>query len=381
MRAWRYAALVLVLTLLGACAPTKSARVPLGVDVGWVVSNDGSILMTPAVAAHVAATGAGLARVEFRTGPFFSGDGPGQCVFTPAICGQRQQAGWQAFYAAYDRVVANLAAEHVAVLGLLDYTTVGGGQSLWCANNAEHGLGDGSNPYTAEFASTAEQVMAHYRGRIRYWEIWNEPNAWTHSSGDAYSGGSFLYPSNYAALLEATYRAAVTEHHLPVTIISGGLFGHSIGNVYSPQNAGASYLEQVFARWRAQGLKTYPLDAVGQHLYITQGGAVTAQQVQEYLGWVHQVAVSFGAGSLPTFVTEMGWTDHSVSRPLQAQDLGTALAAARGEPYVDSVVVFNLIGMGYGLYGSGFTPEPALATYQQAAKSWTVPLRAGQPLS
>jgi hypothetical protein len=358
-----------------ACAlPLAARRLPLGVDVGWVVGDNGAPLLTPGLAASVAASGAGLARVEFRTGPFFGGLGPGHCPPSSALCAREQLAGWSALYAAYDHVVANLAAHHVAVLGLLDYTTVGGGQAAWTADNAEHGQGDGTNPYTRAFAATAAQIMAHYRGRIRYWEIWNEPNAWTRSAaGGVYSGGSFLYPSNYAALLLATYRQAVGVDHLPVTLISGGVFGHSIGGVYSAQNAGAVYLRQVFARWKAAGVRRYPLGGIGQHLYITQGGAVTAAQVTEYLRWVHQVAVDYGLPSLPTYVTELGWTTASVGPALQARNLSVALAAARALPYVRTVVVFNLRngpGLDYGLYAAGGQPEPALAAFRQAAAAW-----------
>jgi hypothetical protein len=367
-------AVLLCLVLLGACRPLGGQRPPLGVDVGWVVSDSGSLLLTPEVAAQVSATGAGLARVEFRTAPFFGDFAPGQCPPTMPLCSQEQQAGWAAFYAAYDRVVANLAARHVAVLGLLDYTTVAGGQAAWTAGNAEHGQGDGSNAYTRAFASTAADIMAHYRGRIRYWEIWNEPNAWTEAApGGVYRGGSFLYPSNYAALLLATYHEAVEVRHLPVTIVSGGVFGHSIGGAYTPENAGAVYLRQVFARWRAAGVRRYPLDALGQHLYISQGGAVTQAQVREYLEWVHAAAASFGRPDLPTFVTEVGWTTRSVSPQVQAANLGVALAAARAEPFVATVVVFNLRdgpGLEYGLYAADGRPKPSLDVFRSAAARW-----------
>lgn len=372
---------MLAVTLTG-CAALAPARPPLGLDVGWVVDDSGKLLMTPGAAGKVSAAGAGLARVEFRTGPFFGdgtgpGVGPGDCPFAQAMCDQRRQAGWTAFFAAYDQVVRNLAAQHVQVLGLLDGSTVAGGQAAWTADNAEHDApsgGTGANAYTTAFASTATDIMAHYRGRIRDWEIWNEPNAWTKSGpGGTYSGGSFMYPSNDAALLQATDHEAKQVRHLPVTLISGGVFGHSIGGVYTAQNAGADYLRQVFARWRSEGLDRYPLDAVGQHLYISQGGAVTAAQVGRYLGWVHAVPVAYGLPKMPTFITEMGWTTGSVSAAQQAANLTTALAAAHAAPYVATVVVFDLRhspGLDYGVYSASWQPTPALDAFRQAAGGW-----------
>jgi hypothetical protein len=362
-----FVALLLSAVLAAGCARTvPGARGPLfGLDVGWVVSDAGDVLMTPGVARQVAATGADLARVEFRTTPFQAGTA---CFFAQAaVCAQAREAAWRLTFQAYDQVVSNLAAAHVQVLGLLDYTTVSGTQADWTADNAEHGLGTGANPFTEEFAATAERIMAHYAGRVRLWEIWNEPNAWTRSGPDGtYSGGTFMYPSNYAALLEAVYHDAVVVHHLRVTLISGGVFGHSIGGIYSPQNAGATYLAQVFAAWKREGIRRAPLDGVGQHLYISQGGAVTAAEVEEYLGFVHGVALRATGRDIPTYVTEMGWKRGPVSPAAQAENLRVALAAARAEPYVRAVVVFNYRGLGYGLYSAAGAPEPALAAFRAA---------------
>lgn len=376
LRALRLAiALCLGGMLLAGCAQSApahssssgTARPLLGVDVGWVVANSGQIIMTPQVADHVAAAGAQLARVEFRSSPFIAG----ACAFTAAICSQETAVATAQMYKTYDQVVANLTAKHIQILGLLDYTTLAGGQAAWTANNAENGLGTGSNPYTEQFAQTAEQIMAHYQGKIHLWEIWNEPNAWTKSEGaTTYSGGSFMYPSNYAALLKETYQAAVVQHHLPVTLISGGLFGQSIQGVYSRSGAGATYLSSVFSYWKKAGMTHFPLDAIGEHLYITQGSSVTTAQVQQYLNWVHQVAVGYGDPTLPTYITEMGWKRGPVTPQLQASNLQVALAAAHAESYVHGVIVFNLTGLGYGIYSSSFTPEPSLTVFQAAAKLW-----------
>jgi hypothetical protein len=357
-------------------------RLPLGVDVGWVTDNSGNLLLTPERAALVARAGAGLARVEFRTAPFFlAGTQPGSCSMSASYCALVRPSGWQAFFAAYDQVVANLRQQHVQVLGLLDYTTVAGGQQAWVAGNAEHGLGTGANAYTAKFARYAAKIMTHFAGSIRYWEIWNEPNAWTQNPAPGvYAGGSFMYPSNFAALLAATYRLAVQRDHLPVRLISGGLFGQSIGGNYTPGRAGATYLQQVFAAWRREGVHPYPLSAVGQHLYISQHGPVTAGELRSYLRWVHQVPVAFGAPQLPTVVTEIGWTSAETSSAIKAENLALALRLLRAQPYVVGAVVFNLMdgpGMSYGIYSAEGIPTAAWGAFHAAAGAWR-PHRAGE---
>ncbi len=356
------AATVVVASVLAGCALPFSAprRLPLGVDVGWVeVGPPAMPLMTAARAKQVHAAGAGLARVEFRSQPYFG-------------------AINASFDRGYGKIVQNLAAAHVQVLGLLDYTTVSGGQSAWDQGGSSNSTSGGANAYTRQFARTAAAIMSTFRGRVRYWEIWNEPNAWHHNNGGGrYSGGTFMYPNTYAALLRETYHQAVQVDHIPVTIVSGGLLGGAFGGNYSPANSGAVYLQQVFACWKAQGVHPYPLDAVGQHLYIAQGGiagsVVTAAQVSEYLRWVHDVPVRYGAPHLPTFLTEVGWSSGQVGGADKARNLRTALTVATRTPYVHAFVWFNLQsgnGMRYGLYHPSGAPSAADRAYRQLAHGW-----------
>ena len=361
MRAWTAGALAATLLLAGCALPFGgSRRLPLGVDVGWVeVGPPAMAQMTAAKARRVRAAGAGLARVEFRSQPFF---------------GTTQAA----FDRGYGKVVQNLNAAHVQVLGLLDYTTVGGGQSAWNRGGSSTRTSGGANAYTRHFARTAAAIMRAFRGRVRYWEIWNEPNAWHHNDGGGrYSGGTYMYPNTYAAMLRETYHQAVQVDHLPVTIVSGGLLGGAFGGNYDRANSGAVYLQQVFACWKAQGVHPYPLDAVGQHLYIAQGGVagsvVTSAQVSEYLRWVHDVPTHYGLPHMPTFLTEVGWSSGQVGGPDKARNLRTALTVASHTPYVHAFVWFNLQsgnGMRYGLNHPNGAPSAADRAYRQLAPIW-----------
>ncbi len=347
------------LLLVGCASKPSDPRLPLGVNVGWVVQGPPALVsMTPTEAALVHSTGAGLARVEFRTTPFFN-----------------QTSA--AFYEDYGQVIANLAAQHVQVLGLIDYTTVPGGQSAWTVNGATGRLTSGANAYTEQFATTAAAIMKHFQGQVQYWEIWNEPNASTQENDGVDTGGTFMYPNNYAALLQETYHQAVAVDHLNVVIVSAGLLGGAYGGVYSAANSGANYLQSVFECWQAQKVSPYPLDAVGQHLYIAQGGVagslVTQSQVQEYLNWVHEVPIAFGMKNVPTFLTEVGWNSHQVGSSDKAENLATALGVAEKTPYVHALVWYNLQSAGtadYGLFRSNGTPSLALANYKKIAASW-----------
>ena len=56
------------------------------------------------------------------------------------------------------------------------------------------------------FATNAAGVLAsHIAGRIGWWEVWNEPNAYTTSGPGPgeFRGSSFIYPSRFAWLQNA----------------------------------------------------------------------------------------------------------------------------------------------------------------------------------
>jgi hypothetical protein len=62
-----------------------------------------------------------------------------------------------------------------------------------------------------------DRLALHFKGRIKYWEIWNEPN-----------GGGFWHPGNpnpedYTSLVKLT--APVIRRRVPSAMIVGGAFG------------------------------------------------------------------------------------------------------------------------------------------------------------
>jgi hypothetical protein len=261
-----------------------------------------------------------------------------------------------------------------------------GDQSQWTANNTENTGGNGNNTYIGNFVSNAAKPLAnHFKTRITEWEIWNEPNAWWFNQGTVYSGGSFLYPSNYAQLLKRS-RDAIKSISPSARIIFGGLLAHDAdavqatvvdeqgrvrrvrkrGDVPSrrPEDAGnqqdqrggepsgdqavsaaalpcpdavgttgASYLRDTYnmgrrkARWKAGD---YPFHHVGQHLYLTQGSNVSACLIRNYLQDLRNVMLEpANEGPSTTkkiHVTEIGWEagDDAASRDRQRANLQTA---------------------------------------------------------
>jgi len=355
-------------------APTPSptpAAVRKALDVGMTVDPNGNLLITSRQVDEVATAGAAYVRLSFNLGASTS--------WTPALLNT------------YGQVVTMFQRAGVGVIGLVSNgATADHNGADWTANNAETSGGDGDNPYISGTYTAALRTLTHYfHGppyNVKLWELWNEPNVYRTCSGAVCSGASYLYPSNFAALLADSYQdVKVTDAITDVTLISGGVYGHGIGGAYTPTNAGAAYLTATYhmgvdvtRRWstlKAQ-IGTYPLDAVGQHIYIDQSRYSTPAALRTYGDWLRGAYAAYeGAGtSKPTIVTEAGWTTggtHAtiVSPAQQAANVDALYWAAQSAPYLPLVTWFQVednpaADLYFGLYTSSGAAKASLARYQ-----------------
>lgn len=350
--------------------PARSAPLRRGFALGWVLSDDArQVLLNEPYVRALRESGADMARVDFRLG--------------------RHPRWDETILRQYERVLQLLGDAGIAVLGLAGHGVVATPQQAqWTANNAEAAGGDGHNAFVDAYVSTVGDLVAHFRGRVSVWELWNEPNVWTHQEqrgGTAvYSGGSYIYPSNYAVLLARAYRAIKGQAGLrDVMLVSGGLLAHNNGGATNAHNSGAPYLQAVYeagrhgpADWEGvrRELGSYPLDATGQHLYLDRGGKSSADHVRAYLGWLRQAQEAYeGTGTAkPIYVTETGWKTTAVSPQVQAANLSTLYSACADVPYVAGVLWFQVADnaaahLDYGVTDAHWNHKPAFAAFQQVA--------------
>jgi len=107
----------------------------------------------------------------------------------------------------YDQIIDDLCANQISVLGLLSYQMVL--DRSWDANN-----GIISNTYLEKFIDQATLLTNYFDDRIRYWEIWNEPDF----------ADSQLLPAEYLKVLDASYDT-IKANHPNDLVIFGGLGG------------------------------------------------------------------------------------------------------------------------------------------------------------
>lgn len=291
--------------LAGGAAAAEPPRV--GVNAGAPIWN-GNILLNDALAADIAGAGCRAVRVNFRL------DG---------------NSSWNgAHLARYDTIIQTARSHHLQVLGLICYEAVAGGQAQWNENYDTTGM----NPYIAEFAATAAQLITRYADQIRLFELWNEPDCWAvpPDTNPLEPGCFYIWPRNYARLLAETYLACVaaggpeffSAHE--IALATGGLFAHDIGGSYSPSMT--TYMNQVYeqtAVWdafEAAAGRRYPWDLFGYHFYLNQGEPVSTAELASYFENVRFWKAWYGDGST-ILVTEFGWNTQSVSPALQATNL------------------------------------------------------------
>jgi len=363
-----------LLLLLGGFASPVRAAGPYGTDVGWTVDHSsGQIYFTSALAGQLAQGETGWVRVEMAL--------------------VKGHTNWDAtMFNYYDTVVSNAQSAGLQVLMLIDGGSWPGTQADWTQNNWENNPGaNGDNLYIEGFATNAVvPIVQHFSHRVKCYDLWNEPNCWTsHPSNGVYTGATYIYPSNFGWLLARSWAAVHADKQFAdITLVSGGVFGLSqYGMNYS--SAGAQYLDDTystgtntqqggsFALIKA-GFNAYPLDGVGQHIYISQGGLVSSNNFRQYEDWVHQAITRYEGTNTPkkTFITEFGWqttnsaNGNGVSQTIQASNLVTSFSVIQATPYVQTAIWFqwkdNPAGsLWYGVLDSSANPKPSYPEYQK----------------
>jgi hypothetical protein len=394
--------LALALPLAEAVAPGNQ-----GLQGGWAIDDSGNVGFAHSVSSQLPImqdAGAGWVRINFRLG---------NCFADWTTIGCNGKTALQT----YDPLVNDTRSRGFNVLGLISNESWPGNQSAWIASNTEVATGTGDNAYIQSFAQNAAGVLAaHFDSRIGAWQVWNEPNAWTSTddSGNP-TGGTFIYPSNFAWMLKRSH-SAIKSGSAGATVVSGGLFGHDQGGntVTSAANggavnvlkrgtlvgaaakngnkptppppatcsssisSGADYLCATYARgienagWTSG---SYPLDEIGQHIYVDIGGRTSASKITRYLKDVRD-AYAFYEGattSKRTSVTEIGWTTAFVSERVQSQNLRTAYETIRSTSYVTRGYWFFIqdipaAQLFFGLVDPNGNQKSAYSAYQTYAR-------------
>jgi len=360
-RAWVLMLLLASIAFISFPAPrpvTAAAHGNQGLQYGAPIDNSGNILLTDEALDKLAASGAGWLRLNFRLGNGYFLDWTDTTAH-----------GYSAL-SRYDIIVDHARARGLQLLGELSNEAWNGWLSMWQANNAEVVGGNGDNTYLQDFSRSAALVLAqHFAGRINTWEVWNEPS----------QSATYLYPSNFAQLLAHVYSETRTAGITTATFVSGGITSlqDSNGKITSA-SSGADYLKNVYAQGRLRAnwdpikamYGSYPLDYVGQHVYIDGFVKTTSTRIRTALKLLRDAYVQAEGGGTTkkTIVTEFGWSTNNVSERTQSANLQTAYTEYKNTTYVLNAYWFFLRdqpspGLYFGLLRPDSSQKPAWAAY------------------
>lgn len=141
-------------------------------------------------------------------------------------------------------------------------------------------------------------VATRYKGRIRTWEIWNEPNR----------------PQSWTGTVDQMVDLSREAYAILKQVDPGCI-------VVSPAPTG-TYGLRFFDAYLAKGGGKYA-DVIGYHFYV--GKDAPPEAMAELIGSVKKTAYKYGLGSKPIWNTEAGWLGPDMFPPeMQAAYLARA---------------------------------------------------------
>ncbi|MBV8756139.1 MAG: hypothetical protein JO257_02620 [Deltaproteobacteria bacterium] len=295
-------------------------------------------------------------------------------------------ATWDAAaFAPYDQEIAAAARDQIEVVALVNNEAIANaGQGTW---NAPPTTSDGRNAYVQMYVDAITALMQRYGDTVKYWEIWNEPNACSSdylsvcNQNPQTAGGSFIRADILAKIMAETYvqnRDLIVAKDLHLGF--GGIYAHDVNGAYAATDYIAEAMDNGVWTWFQQHYgRAFAWDFFAFHIYTTlQPGAppVSRATIDSFLDDLASTRTARGDHS-PVFITEYGYPTPQLSEALQGTDIDTTLSAfeARGE--IARTYVFRITEWGpsaqvhWGIYRGDGTAKPAVDVYRRHAAGCT----------
>jgi len=261
-------------------------------------------------------------------------------------------------YSKYDKIVDLLCKNKIKILGILDYT------ADWASP-----VGKWNHPSddNSMFVKYATAVVKRYKDRIKYWEIWNEPDS--HTYWEPQDG-----LKQYHELLKDTY-TAIKKADPDALVLNGGLAG------------GLSSVNRLYDN----GSRDY-FDILNVHIFETPLDKIAIKRAVSFLNATRKVMSRNGDCFKKIWVTEIGCP--GVKRGLEVKNwwMGKNPSEQDQARWVkqvfDQLLVLDSVEKifwaffrdtnnhwgnavdNFGLLRNDFSKKPAFDFYKQASKKW-----------
>jgi hypothetical protein len=207
------------------------------------------------------------------------------------------------------------------------------------------------------YAEFMRAAVRRYRGRVRLWEVGNEPN-------ERHFWRPQPDPRRYAAWFR-TVSAAIRAEAPEARIAIGGLTGLTAGCCIT----GRAFLGRLLAEERLD------FDAVAIHPYSGHAPDRKRRGHSNFddISLIRDMLVTAGR-DVPIWLTEWGWSSRNFGVERQADWIGVSLEMIRDRyPYVEIATVFldydRLPQYAEGLLDESFAPKPAAHRFARFVES------------
>ena len=258
---------------------------------------------------------------------------------------QPEEGQWR--WDRYDRAVEVAQRHGISLFGLLDYC------APWASTAPDRSSPDAWKfmPDLGAWSEYVGGVVGRYRDRIRFWEIWNEPNI-------SVFWGPKPEPVEYARLLRASYRV-IKEADPDAQVIGIDTAGSDL-----------AFIESVF---REGGYVC--MDILSTHPYRYP----RTPEESDFVGELRRTVelMERWGGKKPLWLTEIGWPTHagdqrSSTEQKQAAMIVRMYIQAIASDCVDKIFWYDYRNDGtderynehnFGIIRQDFSPKPAYAAF------------------
>ena len=277
-------------------------------------------------------------------------------------------------WTAHDALVDGARRHGMEVLGTLGFTAVWNSTAPPEVTRAVDRERYPPRDYEA-WGRYVYETAAHFRGRVRYWQVWNEPDLGGNGPFGFWRGSE----PEFARLLAVAYES-VKRADPEAQVVLGGL---SLGG--SPGVLNRDFLPAILHDPAYPAARYF--DVLDFHHY---GPAAEAKRRYDY---VQAELAKAGAAGRPVWVTEVGSPSNETGRepPEYAGPEGQARYLREMVPYLLSLGVarvfwftlFDTPVVGpqfdrHGLLDETLAPKPAYDAYRDLIASATPPVQAGE---
>lgn len=188
-----------------------------------------------------------------------------------------------------------------------------------------------------QFIEYVKYLVSYFKGRVYYYELFNETN---------YMPYSYIDGTRYTVLLKRVY-AAIKEIDPEIKLVGG-----------ATSTFGYKFAEEVFKAGGADYMDYYSF-----HPYILPNSPESVDWI-ENVEELHNMAVKYGARDLRFMITEIGWsavdTVNGVTEQQKMNYMVRAFAWAKSVGYVDRILIYHSNSNGnkyyteseWGVFGS-----------------------------